>query len=98
MSITGYKFGCSLKESGLMTSIEREKIWSEETIEVHFKAWFLLRRVQTKLLCRIGTRHLISWKAHASAEVIDSAFEHHFTEFQMPAARTHGGAERALEA
>ena len=50
------------------------------------------------LLCRIGTRRLISWVADAPAEVVDGGFEQHFTEFEVPTSRTHGSAERALDA
>jgi hypothetical protein len=49
-------------------------------------------------LCRTGTRRRISWKYHAPPEIVDGTFEDHFTEFEMPASRTHAGAERALDA
>ena len=54
--------------------------------------------VHRVVLCRIGTRHWISRESNAPAEVVDGTFEDHLTEFQMPTSRTHGGAERALDA
>jgi len=53
--------------------------------------------VHNIVLCRIGTRRLISRVSDASAEVVDGGFEQHFTEFEVPASRTHGSAERALD-
>ncbi len=49
-------------------------------------------------LCSFGTRRLISRVSNAPAEVVDGSFEQHFTELQPPASRTHGCAERALDA
>ena len=49
-------------------------------------------------LCSFGTRRLISRISHAPAEVVDGGFQQHFAELQPPAPRTHGSAERALDA
>ncbi|WP_435065767.1 CGCGG family putative rSAM-modified RiPP protein [Halobaculum sp. EA56] len=49
-------------------------------------------------LCSFGTRRLISRVSDAPAEVVDGRFQQHFTELKPPASRTHGYAERALDA
>jgi site-specific recombinase XerD len=54
--------------------------------------------IKNQVLCRIGTLRLISRISHAPSKVVDGAFEDHFAEFQMPSSRTHGSAERTLEA
>jgi len=49
-------------------------------------------------LCSFGTLRWISRVSDAPAKVVDSGFEDDFTEFKPPASRTHGTAERALDA
>ena len=49
-------------------------------------------------LCSFGTLRSISRKSHAPTEVVDGGFEQHFSELKPPAPRTHGSAERALDA
>lgn len=49
-------------------------------------------------LCSFGTPWLISRKLDAPAEIVDSGFEYHFAELQPPVSRTHGCAERTLDA
>jgi hypothetical protein len=54
--------------------------------------------IQGILLCRTGIRCWIPQEPDAPTEVVDTTFEDHFTEFQMPTWRTHSEAERALDA
>jgi hypothetical protein len=49
-------------------------------------------------LCRFSTLRLISRISHAPAKVVDGRFQQHFTELKPPTPRTHGSAERALDA
>ena len=35
--------------------------------------------------------------SHCSTKIVDGTFENHLAEFEVPASRTHGGAERALD-
>lgn len=49
---------------------------------------------EERIFCSVGG--WISWISHGAAEVVDSAFENHFPEFERPAARTLGFAVRAL--
>ena len=49
-------------------------------------------------LCSFGTQRLILWISDAPTEIVDGGFEDHFTEFKPPTPRTHGSAERALDA
>jgi hypothetical protein len=38
----------------------------------------------------------VLWISNRSTKIVDGTFEHHLAEFEVPASRTHGGADHAL--